>query len=431
MSKFSKAAFSAALLLTAGAMVTASPALAQKAGKREKKEEPAGGGGLKVSKEFREPATAAKAALDANDNAAAETHLAAADAVAKTPEEFYFAATLRLPLEARKKNSEGVLKAIDALLASPHTPPADIGRFTYVRGTTLMDLKRPAEALPALLKARELGFQDANMPINIVNAYFGNNNVPAGAQEMDTLIKAEQAAGRKPADNWFSFVIVRLYRAGDRAGALAWTKRAIALYPNQANWERLLFFFRDGNTIAKSERIDLFRLQQSVGALNAEGDFFDYANATSEAGLPWETARVIQQARAKGVVAKAAPSFARLEEIARTRLTGEPPISSVEKLAISEKGGSRAAQTGDAYMAEGNYAKAIEMYRLALQKGVTNLDEVNLHLGVALAKAGQKDEAKSVFAQVKGGTAAEIAGFWTTWIDSTAAAPAPAAVSSN
>jgi hypothetical protein len=57
---------------------------------------------------------------------------------------------------------------------------------------------------------------------------------------------------------------------------------------------------------------------------------------------------------------------------------------------------------------------------------VTNADEVNLHLGVALAKAGQKAEARTAFGQVKAGTAAEIAGFWTTWLDAPAA-PATAA----
>ena len=50
-------------------------------------------------------------------------------------------------------------------------------------------------------------------------------------------------------------------------------------------------------------------------------------------------------------------------------------------------------------------------------------DLVNTHLGIALARQGQNDAAKAAFAQVKG-PRAEIANYWTTWLDQRAATPA-------
>jgi hypothetical protein len=46
----------------------------------------------------------------------------------------------------------------------------------------------------------------------------------------------------------------------------------------------------------------------------------------------------------------------------------------------------------------------------------------NLRLGMALAKSGQAAEAKQALAQVTSGPRAEIAQFWTHWVDQNARA---------
>ena len=80
-----------------------------------------------------------------------------------------------------------------------------------------------------------------------------------------------------------------------------------------------------------------------------------------------------------------------------------------------------AAQTAEAYLSQGNYAKAAELYRTALSKGGVNADEVNTRLGIALANGGDKAGAQAAFAAVKGQPRADIAALWTTWINASAA----------
>ena len=92
--------------------------------------------------------------------------------------------------------------------------------------------------------------------------------------------------------------------------------------------------------------------------------------------------------------------------------------------------GELASQTADAYLGQGNYAKAIELYKLALQKGVAKTDLVNMHLGIAEAMSGDKAAAATQFAAVQTAPTKDVATLWQAWAaagTAAPAAPAPAA----
>ena len=73
-----------------------------------------------------------------------------------------------------------------------------------------------------------------------------------------------------------------------------------------------------------------------------------------------------------------------------TAISSEGSLAALATKAASSAKGELASQTADAYLGQGNYAKAIELYKLALQKGVANADEVNLHLGIAAGDVGRQ-----------------------------------------
>jgi Flp pilus assembly protein TadD len=70
---------------------------------------------------------------------------------------------------------------------------------------------------------------------------------------------------------------------------------------------------------------------------------------------------------------------------------------------------------GDRYYGMGNYAKAADVYRQVLAKPDADKDVANLHLGIALARAGDKAGATAALNAVGGGRA-EIAKFWLTYL---------------
>jgi hypothetical protein len=420
MKKVSRFALAAMLSLGAASFV-ATPALAQKKDKKAK-EDPSKPSPLQVGPEYRKAAAAAEAAIKAQDWAGAETQVAAAEALTKNEDEKFFAASLRLQLEAHKQSSEGMTKALDILLPHPRLPAANLPYYNFLRGNGAFLLKRYDEGLPYLLKARELGSKEKDLPLLLVQTYANTNRMPQAIDEMGKAIEAEHAAGRKPPVNWYDYIIAKVYAAGDRSTTATWLMLKVKDYPTLENWRKVIVLYRDStnrdNTrLDRRQKVDLFRLMRATGALADQNDYVDYAQAAVNSGLPWETIAVVEEGRNSGKLPKTEGDSTKLLASAQAMAKNEGSLDAFATKAKGAATGKEASETGDAFLASGNYARALEMYDLALAKGSVNASLTNLNRGVTLFHLGRKDEAKAAFAQVQGAPAADVAKFWTAWID--------------
>ncbi len=70
---------------------------------------------------------------------------------------------------------------------------------------------------------------------------------------------------------------------------------------------------------------------------------------------------------------------------------------------------------GARYYGMGDYANAADIYRQVLTKPDADKDVANLHLGMALARAGDKAGATAAFNAVTGARA-DIAKFWMIYV---------------
>lgn len=70
---------------------------------------------------------------------------------------------------------------------------------------------------------------------------------------------------------------------------------------------------------------------------------------------------------------------------------------------------------GDAFYALGNYSKAAEIYRQTMGRAGVDADVANLHLGMALARGGDKAGAAAAFNSVTG-PRADIAKLWLIYL---------------
>lgn len=415
----SKLAMATALTLGISALGTA-PALAQKADKKADKNA-AAGPELKVSDEFRKAAVAGETALKAKDLATADTQIAAAETLAKNDDEKYYSAFLRLQLELERKNEVGQMKALGILATNPKTPADRINVYgaiyNYMVGSTFLAQKKPAEAIPSLLKARELGSTQPDLPVLLANAYAATGKPNESIAEVTRAIEASKAAGRKPPVDWYKFAIPRVNATGDRAAMADWLKRFIAEYPTVQNWRWAIQVYRQGTAAAsKTEKINLYRLMRATNALADRGDYSDYSFAAQQSGLPWEAVAVIDEGRKAGKVTASDSDVQRTYTASQTAVKSEGSLDGLAKQAAAAKDGRSASQTGDAFLASGNYARALELYDLSLQKGGVDADEVNLNRGVALRALGRKDEARTAFTAVKGAHA-NLALLWIASVD--------------
>ncbi|MDF7774501.1 hypothetical protein P1X14_04525 [Sphingomonas sp. AOB5] len=414
MKMVSKLAIASAVALG----IVAMPASAQ----RNKKEEPAQGQPpVKVSEEFRKHAAPAEAALKAGDWATAERELTAAEAVAKTDDEKFFTSLMRMPIEIHKQSRPGIIAAADVLLASPRTPAANLGLYNFYRGqATFQSLEagKRAPAEPFLLKARELGVNEVDVPLMLAQIYDETNRRPQGVIEMGKAIEASRAKGQKPPESWYRWVTSRLAAAGDRSATADWQMRHLRDYPTVSNWRQVIINYRNGadkQNPDRVERINLYRLLRGTGALADTNDYFEYASAAQIGGLPWEAIWVIEDGQKNGKVSKDDADFNRVYNASKTAAANE---GSLDSLAKAAKTGRDFSDVADAYLASGNYARALELYDTALSKGGANTNAVNLHRGVTLVNLGRKDEAKTAFQAVTGaGALTDIAKFWLLWME--------------
>lgn len=414
MKMVSKLAVAAAL--SVGLMTT--PALAQK---KKKDEQAQGQPPLKVSEAFRKPAAAAETALKAQDWPTAERELAAAEAVAANEDEKFYAALMRLPIEIHKQSRPGIITAVDVLLANPRTPPANLGIYNFYRGqATFQSLEagKRAPAAPFLIKAREQGYDDVDIPVMLAQIYDETGRRPEGVVEMGKAIDSVKAKGQKPAEGWYKWATSRVAASGDRAATAQWQMRYLRDYPTVPNWRIIIINYRNAlprENVEKFARINLYRLLRGTGALADTNDYFEYAQSAQLAGLPWEAIAVIDEGRKSGKIPTTEADFNRIYAASKTAVTNE---GSLENIAKAAKNGKEFSAIGDAYLASGNFARALEMYDVALTKGDASANQVNLHRGVALVNLNRKDEAKTAFGAVTGaGALTDIAKFWLLWLD--------------
>ncbi|OYY72165.1 hypothetical protein [Sphingomonas sp. 28-63-12] len=425
MTTFSKAAFAAALMIGASTVIAVAPAEA-------KKEQPPKGPVL--SAEFRKPALEAQTALKAKDMAAAEPAVIAAEAAAKSDDEIYFAQIFRLQLEndrlqgaakgdpAAYRRMESVLiKPLNALVANAKTEPRDRARYTFRLGLIEYDQKHYAEAAALLQKARDLGETDPDLQLSLVKARIEGGDVLGGAGDMQKAIDAEIAAGRKPPETWYDYIIPRLAQADRFDDFITWSQNKLKQYPSAKNWRTLIIYYgfsgKRSDTLDKQQKIDLFRLLRANNALADLADYSQYALYLNSSGLPVEAKAVLDEGTKSGKMALTRDDDKALYAAATSAIKLDGPVSAREAKAKAAATGVSAAAAGDAYLGDGNYAKAVELYKVALGKGVTKPDEVNTRLGIAYALLHDMDNARAAFALVKSKPRDQIAAFWLGWLD--------------
>lgn len=416
MKTVSRAAIGIAFAMGVAVPLAVSPALA------EKKEKPAPAKQWQLSKEFRAAYVAADAAVKANAPDAV-TKIEAAEATVKNGDEKYIAGTLRLTLGQATKNPKLQADGIMAMIASGSAAAVDAPKLNMAAGQLAYQAGNYVDAKKYLAESIRLGNPGVDAHLLLAEANFKAGTTQEGLGALDAAIKAEQAAGRKAPPEWYGRGAAMAYKAKMNSETAKWTREQVRAYPTSENWRSALVIYRDGTTLDNQAMLDLFRLMHDTKALAGERDFFEYASLAVTGALPGEAKAVIEEGFASGAVSKSSRAVSeRLTDANNKIASDKASVIADEKRAASAPDGRLAANTGSAYLAYGDYAKAIDLFRLAQKKGGIDADVVNTRLGIALARSGQKDAAKAAFQAVTGATRKDIAQFWLLWLDQAPAA---------
>jgi tetratricopeptide (TPR) repeat protein len=250
---------------------------------------------------------------------------------------------------------------------------------------------------------------DREMQMMVAQGYYQQKNYKAAISAAERLNR-----GGQPSEDLLQLVLRSNYELGDKEGTAKALEQLLKHYPTPETWKSLLkTYFNQAK--GDQEKLALYRLSQDVGALEESSDYFDMAEALIVEGFPAEGRRVIEA----GTAAKV---FTPEEEnrVQRTLASAEKELAkqsaataAAAKSVAAGTSGEEMYQAGRLYFGQANYPKAVEALRKALAKGgVSNTDDANMLLGIALTRSNRNSDASKAFTQVKDPKLAEIARVW-------------------
>jgi tetratricopeptide (TPR) repeat protein len=148
--------------------------------------------------------------------------------------------------------------------------------------------------------------------------------------------------------------------------------------------------------------------------MNQASDYGLFARAAVEQNNYNEAQAVLDAGIAAKVVDPANPEFSSLVNGLKAR--PKATTADLAEATRSAQSGMALLHIGDRYYAMANYAKAVELYRMAMGKPGVDAAVANLHIGMALARAGDKAGATAALNAVTG-PRADIAKFWLTYVN--------------
>ena len=366
---------------------------------------------IKISKEASKAITDLQKSVNANDAANIPAKVAAAQAVAKTPEDRYAIGQMQLKAALAAKNDESAAAAIDYIAGSAFLPGARVAELYNAVGINFYNAKnydRAAALFDKGVAADASGFESLKL---LAEARNSQGRSAEAAQAMQKALTLAANSGQKPTEDVYKRAVSLAYGAKSPL-AIDLGRQWVNAYPGPDSWHNAVAIYRNMMRPEVESTLDLLRLMRAANALQGTGDYTLFATAAAEQGNFNEAQSVIDEGLANKKIDASSP-------LARDIVNGlksKPKASAaeLEAAAKSAKTATALMAVGNRFYGTGNYARAADLYRSALGAGGdTNL--ANLHLGMALARTGDKAAAAAALGAVTGPYAG-VAKYWLLFV---------------
>ena len=351
-------------------------------------------------------------AVNANEFAKVPGLVAAAQGVAKTKEDRYIIGQLQVKAALAAKDNVMLAAAIDNVAASGYIEQAKVADLYMGLGSTFYNAKDFARAAAAYERAASLNPRSPDALINIAESRYGMGQKAEAVAAFQRAIQATIAAGQTPREDLLKRTAGIAYEASLPTAADL-SRQWVAAYPSPGSWHDAVAIYRNLNKPDVEGTLVLMRLMQATNSLQGAADYSLFATAAADQSNFNEAKAVLDQGIAANQVDPANPLFRDLIAAMKTKpVATEADLNAALKMAPSPGAQIR---IGDRFYASGNYAKAAEVYRAALARTGVDANVANLHLGMALARTGDKAGATAALNAVSG-PHAPIAKYWLLYL---------------
>jgi len=370
---------------------------------------------LVISREAQPALKALEKAVKAKDNVAYPAALAAAQAVATTPDDKYVVSKFRLEHGLNTNDAAEQMAAIEATIASGSASPTELPNLHQSIGILAFNGGDWQKSHDAFARAVELNPNNLDAVVNLALAKMKLRKGPEALPLLERAIAATKAAGKPVPEAWYRNALQIAYETR-RPQALALSREVLAAYPSPENWRNALVVYRDTIRADDGASLDVLRLMRAAKVMQQKNEYYDLAMSLNDAGLPGEAKAVLEEGVRANVARTTDSTYQRVMPLVTSRI-GEDRASlpALETKAMAAANGTLALKTADAYFGYGDYAKAIALYRAALSKGSIDANVANTRLGMALAMSGDRPGAEAAFKAVTG-PRADLAALWLSWL---------------
>ncbi len=383
----------------------------------------------KLSASVLKPLKAAQDAMTAKNWDEALVRIKEAQAVEpKTPYDAFMIDELGWYVLLQKKDYAAAVVALEGSVNSGFVAPADLPQ--KVRALTQLNYQ--VQNYPKTIeygnRYLELSPGDRDIAVLVAQSYYLQKDYTSARTAVQKLI----AGAAKPSEQVLLINLRCNYELKDRPGTFQALEALVRFYPQPKYWEDLLTN-QLYETKGDRELRNLYRLADQTGTLDKAEEYSEMASVLIAGGFPAEASKIIE----RGLDAKVftGDTLAReksdLDRARAGAAADSKDLPGAAKSLAAAKTGNEMVAIGKLYFSVADYANAVDAIQKGLAKGgVTDTDDANALLGVALVRAGKPADAKAFFGAVKDPKYAAISRLWVLYIDSTAAAaaePAPAA----
>lgn len=359
-------------------------------------------------------------ALEAKDYAAASAAVEAARVKAKTPDEIYTVNQVALQIATAQSNPAAQYAAIEAMLASGGATATDKSVFNVFLSRRAYDEKRDDDALRYARAAKAAGSIDPVVDQIIVASAARQGDYATAIAGGQGQIDAMKAAGQVPEESAYRQLVGLAQRSKDTALEHQMYQQWIAAYPSTENWRAVLMNSMAGRKLGEPVQLDFFRLMRATNALSSADEWRSYAELASSQNLNGEVVAAVDAGSQAGVLESG--GVREVYDRSKAKIAEDrASLINEARTASSKTTAKPVAAAADALMGYGEYAQAVDLYRIALTKPGVETDEVTLRMGIAQALSGDNAGAKTTFGRV-GGDRQVLADYWTLWLDSRAGA---------
>ncbi len=361
-----------------------------------------------VSKEAQKAIVELQNAVNAKDTANIPAKIAAALKVAKTADDKFIIGSNQARAAAASNDLAGLQAGLD-LMAASGSAEAPILSMNYADlGKRYLAAGNGPAGVPALEKAIALDGNNGAAMALLADQKAKAGDKAGSVALLQKSFVAYRASGKTVPEGNYKFATNLAYDAKLPAANVI-AREWVGAYPGPDSWRAAIQIYRGMSQPRGQQLVDLWRLARANNAVKGEADYDSFLSALIAGGNLAEAKAVLAEAGRQPNVDMTKTQF----KDHGVKVAKAPARAAVDAQLKAATTGPALIKAGDQLYGLGAYAEAAEAYRAALAKG-GDANLANLHLGMALARAGDKAGAQTALKAVTGEHAV-VAQYWLVY----------------